>query len=255
MTMIVDSYAHVSLRKYLPVESLLEEMTRTGVERAVLVQPMGDYDNTYLYVTRAAHPDKFALVGLIDVGGTNAASDIRRLIRDQGFEGVRFPAPGLANDELVEQVAALGGVLLLHLAEGIGQYTSRLVAIARRWPQMRINIPHLGWPLANGQPTAAWHETVGALAEFPNVTFSISAVYYYSAEPFPHRDTWTWIKFLLERIGPARCLFASDFPLLLEAETYREYYTLLDQPGFELSSEARRLILGKAAAHFWKLKP
>jgi len=252
--MMIDSYAHVSLKKYLPVESLLEEMERTGIDRAVLVQPMGDYDNSYLYLTRAPYADKFAIVGLIDVQAHGALSELERLVGAQGFEGARFPAEGLAQDALIEKMAALDGVLLLHLPAGVGQYASRLVAVARRWPRLRINVPHLGWPRSYGQQTAGWHDAVAALAEFPNITFSISAVYYYSAESFPHRDTWGWISFLLEKLGPSRCLFASDFPLLLEAESYRQYYTLLDHEEFHFSPDARRLVLGEAGARFWKMK-
>src|SRR3954447_10462665 len=44
---IVDSHCHASQAWYAPVESLLHEMDRNGVERAILIQIAGEYDNSY----------------------------------------------------------------------------------------------------------------------------------------------------------------------------------------------------------------
>jgi len=45
--MVVDSHCHASLAWYGPVESLLFEMDRHAVERAILIQIVTEYDNSY----------------------------------------------------------------------------------------------------------------------------------------------------------------------------------------------------------------
>ena len=45
--MIADSHCHVSPHWYEPVESLLFQMDRNGVEHAVLIQMQSQFDNSY----------------------------------------------------------------------------------------------------------------------------------------------------------------------------------------------------------------
>jgi L-fuconolactonase len=44
---IVDTHCHASPYWYAPVESLLDEMNRSRVDKAVLIQIGGIYDNSY----------------------------------------------------------------------------------------------------------------------------------------------------------------------------------------------------------------
>jgi L-fuconolactonase len=41
----VDTHCHVSLSRFEPVETLLFQMDTYGVDKAVLVQHGGEYDN------------------------------------------------------------------------------------------------------------------------------------------------------------------------------------------------------------------
>ena len=43
--MIVDDYTHYEILKYQPAEVVLVTMARAGVDRAVLCQHVGEYDN------------------------------------------------------------------------------------------------------------------------------------------------------------------------------------------------------------------
>ena len=53
---VVDTHVHVGLRKYEPLEALLDQMNRNRVDKAVLVQYMGNPDNTYMTECMRAHP-------------------------------------------------------------------------------------------------------------------------------------------------------------------------------------------------------
>ena len=55
---IVDAHCHTTPVWYEPVESLLFQMDRNDVEKAVLIQIMGNYDNEYQFDCVAKHPDR-----------------------------------------------------------------------------------------------------------------------------------------------------------------------------------------------------
>ena len=249
--MIVDSYAHVSCRKYRPVEPLLEEMRGAGVDAAVLVQPLGDYDNGYLEEALARHPGRFQAVGLADRGLANLPARVGALLQG-GISGLRATPDFLKADGAVEALAAADGVLLTHLPDGIGVHAAELASIAARFPKLRIFIPHLGWPQVNGKATPGWKEGVAALSTYPSISAGISALYYYSQQPAPHKDTWPWIEFLLQTFGPERCMCGSDFPLLLDTGSYGDYSALLFNDSVGVSAAARDMVLGGTAMKFWR---
>ena len=45
---IVDGYSHCGILKYQPVEVVLDTTAQAGVDRAVLCQHLGEYENSYL---------------------------------------------------------------------------------------------------------------------------------------------------------------------------------------------------------------
>ena len=73
-TPVVDTHVHAGTTKYEPVESLLDQMARHGVDHAVLIQHMGMYDNSYLVACAEAHPGRFAIACLIDAHEPGAAA-------------------------------------------------------------------------------------------------------------------------------------------------------------------------------------
>ena len=58
---IVDTHCHASPYWYAPVESLLDEMNRSRVDKAVLIQIGGMYDNSYLIECIRRFPGRFSV--------------------------------------------------------------------------------------------------------------------------------------------------------------------------------------------------
>src|SRR5687768_12150378 len=92
-TPIVDTHCHVGLHKYEPVEALLFHMGRAGVEKAVLIQYMGNTDNRYVLECLAAHPGRFA--GTMIVEKEDDGTRMREWAA-QGIGGIRLPADARA---------------------------------------------------------------------------------------------------------------------------------------------------------------
>src|SRR5919202_3384175 len=89
---IVDSHTHVAQSWYEPIETLLFEMDRNGVDQAVLIQMRGQTDNSYQAECVRSFPGRFASVGIVDTQRPYAEQALERLA-ESGATGVRFHLP------------------------------------------------------------------------------------------------------------------------------------------------------------------
>ena len=73
-------------------EGLLDEMDNAGVDRAVLVQPLGAYsfDNRYAAASAATHPDRLVAACCVDPDGESPTRTLRGWLDRSGVGGVRF---------------------------------------------------------------------------------------------------------------------------------------------------------------------
>jgi len=239
---LIDAYAHVSARKYKPAEILLRDMDGAGVGHAVIVQPLNDFDNSYLEEVGREQRGRFTCIALLDPTVSNPAGYIQDLICRRRFSGVRVDArcPGL--DPFFSELAQLSAAVMLHLPDGIGAHIAEIERIARQWPNLRICLPHLGWPRDADGPTRDWADGLTRLSLFPNAAVVVSALYYFSRLSFPHEDTGPWIDHALACFGPERTMLGSDFPLLLEASGYADYFAYFSP---RISADAAR--------RFWRI--
>lgn len=86
---VVDTHCHATPYWYEPVESLLFQMDRYGVERAVLVQINGQTNNDYQFECVRRHPDRLASVVIVDASRPSALDELERLA-ERGARGVRL---------------------------------------------------------------------------------------------------------------------------------------------------------------------
>src|SRR5216683_6890289 len=89
--LIVDSHCHVSDCWYEPVESLLDQMERNGVEKAILIQMQGQANNAYQAACVRQYPGRFASVVVVDTDRPDAPATLARLAAE-GASGVRLRA-------------------------------------------------------------------------------------------------------------------------------------------------------------------
>ena len=74
--MIVDSHTHAGTSWFEPVETLIHQMDANGVQKAVLIQHGGMYDNAYLLDCAARHNGRFSVVGMVDEASSSATDDL-----------------------------------------------------------------------------------------------------------------------------------------------------------------------------------
>ena len=89
MATVIDTHCHASPYWFEPVEILLDEMERAGVDQAVLTQFFGVFDNSYLIEAVKRFPGRFAVIAIVDHTQPDAVDRVAEL-KDQGVDGLRF---------------------------------------------------------------------------------------------------------------------------------------------------------------------
>lgn len=228
---IVDAHCHVSRSWYEPVESLLAQMERNGVDHAVLIQMQGQFNNDYQAECLRRYPGRFTSVVLVDSAAVDAPERLGRLV-DEGAGGVRLHAttrsPG--DDPLLiwREADRLG--LAVSCAGAASDFAApEFAALVESLPGLTIVLEHLG-SLSRPDRDPAERENrqrVFALAQYPNVLMKLPGLGEFCeraspvAEPNPFAQPEPdLLAQAVVAFGPHRLMWGSDFPPVSSREGY-----------------------------------
>ena len=269
MPPIIDTHCHASPYWFEPVEILLDEMDRAGVDQAVLTQFFGVFDNSYLLEAVARFPGRFAVIAIVDHTQPDAARQVAEL-HNQGVEGIRFNCAWRDDGEdplaLWRLCADLG--IIASVMGTVEQYADPAFEdIIRQLPHLTIVMEHLagvGAYFGPGRadktiPLGTYRQAL-ALAQYPNVYMKIPGLGEFCPRPMPFRqpvpfdDIPPLIEMAVDAFGGRRLMWGSDFPPVANREGYRNALRfpmdLIDYP----NREARDLVFGGTAASLWRFR-
>jgi predicted TIM-barrel fold metal-dependent hydrolase len=268
--MIVDAHVHIwkkdprfpdpsvtimSPASDIPLELLRRYMDEHGVGRAVLVQPMypGE-DNSLVADAARADPDRFAAVCVVDPRLPEAPDRLEHWVKERGCRGLRlrpaFAGEGVAfeNDPLWERCRKLGIVVsILARREHVEAIDRR----AGRFPDVRLIVDHLAHPDPVAGPAAPAFQALLALADRPNVFVKPTGFHNFSKRPYPHEDCDAIFKAVLDRFGPDRMIWGSDFPHVLLKAGYGPALRHFERRYPYLGKDDRDRILGRTAERLY----
>ncbi len=254
---IVDTHCHVSPYWYEPVESLVSQMDRNGVDKAVLIQMLGQYDNEYQFECEMRYPGRFASLVLVNTVSCDASQRLEKLA-EQGARGVRLRP----DDPLkIWQKAADVGLVVSCLGTPPAFASPAFAEILESLPSLPVIIEHLGgmteW---NESATESVKDAVLALNRFPNAYMKIHGLGEFCRRRMPVTNLYPFDPAglpLLHRACDAftgRVMWGSDFPPV----SFREgYANALHLPMNELKSRPaaeRTEIFGSLAARMFGLE-
>ena len=254
-------------------ETLLEEMEKAGIDRAVLIDMGGAALEHHGYVTHCVRqwPERFAATGLVDMGDADPPARLRELVEETGIKGIRL---GQLGDPGAERVEALRVCGLFEVAAELGLniniYTRgeqvRCVGmLAEAFPGVTISLDHMGicpsTPLVPDRwrrprfddevlPPANYPQVM-ELAKFPNIHIKVSGEYAFSKEPYPYGDMKPMVEQVYRIFGAGRMMWCSDFPWIVEEPGYGKLAVLLDVHLPELSAEEKGMIMGGNGLKVW----
>jgi L-fuconolactonase len=269
---IVDTHCHASTVWYEPLELLRFQMHRCGVDRAVLVQIYGQYDNSYQRDCVESGSGSLASVVAVDVQRPDACGQLETLAA-AGAVGLRLAAndrsPGadpLAIWRTAERLAlpvsvALAGRMGCKSDSEREEFTELITAL----PALPIVIEHLGGPHPPfDEREHRIREHSFGLSRFPNVymkfggvaeiarktaSFENGAIYRGPIPPY-HMKAY-------ETFGPERLMWGSNYPPVSFLEGYeralssaRERFAGIPRADQELifGGVAERLYFSRSAA-------
>lgn len=201
-----------------PVEWLVEDMERYGVDRCVLVQSSAfGWDNTYMVECLARYPTLFKAIGLVDPLDPDGPLTLEGWMR-RGLSGFRlhplyYPDRPVwidspAHDALWDAAARTGAILQFHV---LPEHAAPLARMVERHPDVRVIVDHLGKPDVTEAPPYPSYQPVLRLARYPNVWMKIGDYQIASKQAFPWRDTFPFVALLTEAFGPRRMLWGTGY--------------------------------------------
>lgn len=261
---VMDSHCHVSPVWYEPVESLLFQMDRYGVEQAVLIQMLGQYENQYQMACTKAHPDRLRSVVGIDWTDPRAIDQLRRAA-DQGTAGVRL-RPGsrsIGTDPLAIWRAAEECQLAVSCVGSVETFNSpEFARLISGFPALPVVLEHFA-----GQARPDDTEDVRAarlqgllLSRFPNVFLKVPGLGELLPRVMPPSDDGSpfmpgarkLIDAAINAFGADRLMWGSDFPVVASREGYGNALSGCREACAHLPQQARKAIFGETAIRVFK---
>jgi len=283
----IDAHVHVFVRpskKYpretselapadreAPVEQLLEEMEKSGVSKAVLIQ-LGGYRENHRYLGDCLRkfPKRFAGVGLVDLSSPSPEDELTQLVRTIGVKGIRLsrlgkPGTSMKNSpayKLWERCDELG---IIVCAYPRSDQLELFKFFIQEFPNVNVVFDHLGICPSNfsvdqfGRPHIETElppptmKEILKLSEHENVYVKLSGDYAFSHVPYPYEDMRPIYRALYKAYGADRLMWATDFPWIVEEPGYQKLTKLIDLHLPGLSRGEREAIMRGTASLMWGL--
>lgn len=222
--------------------------------------PSWEGERNDLCLAAALHyPDRFAVMGRLDIDDSRNRSRIAGWRSGRGMLGIRLlireGARWLeqrASHWLWKEAEAAGVPLTL----AIRQSYPLVEEIAERYPGLRLSIDHLGCPHdAKGDAAFAHLPQLLQLARLSNIAVKASCVPAYSSDPYPFTSLHEPLRQVFDAFGPRRMFWGSDLSRL--PCPYREAVSLFTEELPWLRGDDLACVLGRAACEWfgWSRTP
>ena len=247
--MIVDGYSHCGILKYKPVEVVLNTMAQAGVDRAVLCQHLGEYDNSYLAQVVGSRPEQFAAVLLVNPTESGAAERLKRWTDTGRFRGVRLLAEWFEPYFPLWREAVQQGLhLILYAPDGIAEAVPTICRLLRECPRAKVVVSHLGNPkLMDGRLVLG--PALFQLDQEAGVLVLISGLSMFCV--YPYAELRKFVSDVIRRFGPQRLMWGSNFPVCGDAAAYQRDLIHFQTGEWGVSSDEIDEILRGTASNLW----
>ena len=270
--LIVDSQVHISSGGKPPVhhrqevysaEDLLADMDVAGVDRAVLVPPTWDPAGNRPSLRAAQdYPDRFAVMGLLDLGSPTAPDELANWRTQPGMLGVRlsFNLPSTRRrlvDRSADWVWATASDLGMPVMILVPGLLPAAADIAVRFPDLRIVVDHLAIPRGSKGVAAFEHmPELLAISRYPNVAVKAAGIPGYAlGEDFPFPSLQEPLRQVFESFGPDRMFWGTDLSRM--TCSYRECVELFTTALPWLKGEDLAKVMGLGVCNWlgWQVAP
>ena len=243
--------------------TLAPSLAAHRIDRTVLVQAAGlDSDTDYLFELA----DGVAWVGAVTAwlplaDPSRCRRRLAELVRHSKFRAVRhlihdeLDPHWIMQPEVLESLAlVVESRLILELPVVFPHHFRDTAELARRFPDLRLVIDHLGKPPIGSDRMDEWEALIRSCASHRNVYAKISGL-----NTSMGRADWDVddlidpVKVAIDSFGPDRLMCGSDWPVALLNGDYDRVWGTLVEVLERVAPESAPLILGETARDLYEL--
>jgi predicted TIM-barrel fold metal-dependent hydrolase len=256
--MIVDAIAHLyadpaASRTAATPEAVLALMDDAGVDALVHATPFASgFDNSYALAVAARYPDRFRVMAHVDALAEDVVTQLEAIWAERHVVGVRL----ILDREGAESIATplydrfWHGVSRSGIPVGVylAGRNRPLVDLCARHPDVKLMLNHIGMTYRAADPFEDW-EQLFDLVPLENVAIRVSAIPELTNEGPPFTRCRELLREIVDRFGPSRLMWGSNFPEITRVCTYRESLDLVRE-GDLLTPDDLESVLGGNLVEF-----
>lgn len=247
---ITDAYSHCGLSKWRPIEDVDRVMDRFDVPRAVLVQHLGEFDNTYIEQIVAARPGRFAGVMLVDTEAEDAREALSQWAGKGIFRGIRLLARSLEeNPALWDDAARLGLNIIACDTSTLAPYVDALRGFLNDHPMARMVVAHFGLWTSWEAADSPIHDRILSLADCPGAFLQVSGMHMHGA--YPYDEIVPLVRRAFDAFGPQRLIYGSNYPVMANDAIYGKEIDLVRTGQFGVPVDAVTRVMDHNARDLW----
>jgi L-fuconolactonase len=250
-------------RDFTP-DDLRPELDRAGIKGTVLIQVLHQVDGETEESLDLSREVDFVrgVVGWLPLVDPDATAHALERLRGRGkLVGVRHlisnePDPRWLLQDTVMQslkLLAAAGLTFDAIAINAAQFES-VLEVARRLPELKIVVNHLGRPPIPEQGWEPWATQIARAAEHRNMAIKLSiGLDVIMRWRWSSADIRRYSDHVLDLFGPERVMAASNWPVILLGASYEETWRGISALIAGLSADAQRAVMGETATRIYGL--
>ena len=203
-------------------------MVANDVERAVLVQHRGSYDNEYLFECARLNVGKFAVVVRVDTDKHDAEEKLNDCAKKAAVGISLGPETRSAGTDSLKiwRVAAKMGLVAICQGSLEEFATSKFEKLVAELHDLNIVVEHLGSPGVSHKSIPVEYKSLLTLAKYSNVYLEVGGLGEMASRPgvldsgFNMGTVLPYLEMALDAFGANRIMWGSDYPPVSVREGY-----------------------------------
>jgi L-fuconolactonase len=246
-------------RDFLPAD-LVPTLASAGIDGAITVQARQTLEETrWLLHLAAETPAIKAVVGWAPLIDPNLDQILAEFTPNPLLKGLRHVLQAESDPSFILREDFNAGIRTLtrqHLVYDIlifERHLPQTIQFVDRHPHQPFVLDHIAKPRISAGTLEPWATQIRTLAQRPNVFCKLSGLVTEASPNWSPADLIPYLETVVEAFTPTRLLAASDWPVLLPACPYADWFTLLRSFFAHYTPTEQAAIFGQNAASVYRL--